>query len=281
MTVLKNAIGNEVYGGLIDIGRHFLSEPFTIKYTFVTQEELNEALKNSPKTGNRIYWMELFYRCHMSSYSGLKRLLDWIDIIERSSYNFISYCSGLRGLMECAGDTYDGLSAVAITLGDNKSLIKQALQGTLEEILITKELEDKLIHFTHASKTYSKITGLDYHKPKQSQDYVKALEKDSTIKFYEYYGFLCELTHPAGTSLGYNFEETSAGELFFSPKRDIQLVTDALERDKGLITELLMKGFNPITLLIKTINLFQIEGMYSKYADGITLDFPAWNRISK
>jgi hypothetical protein len=138
-----------------------------------------------------------------------------------------------------------------------------------------------LIHFTHASKAYAKVTGLDYHKPKQSQEYVKGLEKGSSIKFYEYYGFLCELTHPAGASLGYNFDETSNGELVFNSTKDHQLVLDALVRDKDLIIEILMRGFNPISLLIKTINLFKIEDMYSNYADGIVLNFPAWKRICK
>jgi hypothetical protein len=280
MTILNNAIGEDAYK-IIEIGRHLLSEPLAAKYKFVTQEELKESLEKSPKSGNQIYWMELFYRCHMSSYSGLKRLLDWVAIIEQSSDNFIAYCSGLRGLMECAGDTYDGLSAIAITLGENKELLKNAIEGNLGEIAINQELEEKLIHFTHASKPYSKETGLNYHKPKQAQEYVKALEAGSSINFYDYYGFLCELAHPAGTSLGFNFEETSEGEMIFNPKRDSQLVSDAINRDKELIIELLMRGFNPITLLIKTMNLFQVEDMFSKYADGITINFPAWKRINK
>lgn len=279
MTILRENIGEEAYK-IIEIGRHLLNEPMKVKYKFVSENELKAALEKSLEFGNQLYWREIFYRCHMASYSGLKRLLDWVSIIEQSSDNFISYCSSLRGLMECAGDTYDGLSAVAITLGDNKKIIREALQGTLQTIAINQELEDKLIHFTHASKPYSKQTGIKNHKPKRSEEYVKALENGSSIKFYDYYGFLCELTHPAGNSLGYNFDETSNGEMVFNPTRDRQLVIDSLARDKDLIVEILMRGFNPISLLIKTINLFQLEGMYSKYADGIVLNFPAWNRIN-
>ena len=280
MTNIKKSIGEDAYK-IIEIGRHLLSEPMAAKYKFSTEKELEEAFTKSSKVGNQLYWLEIFYRCHISSYSGLKRLLDWVAIIEQSSDNFISYCSALRGLMECAGDTYDGLSAAAITLGDNKSIIKEALRGELETTTVNKELEDTLIHFTHASKTYAKVTGQSYHKPKQSQEYVKKLEEGTSIKFYEYYGFLCEFTHPAGASLGYNFDETANGELIFNPSRDKQLVLDALIKDKSLIIEILMRGFNPIILLIKTINLFQVEGLYSKYADQIVLDVPAWKRIIK
>lgn len=280
MSIVKSAIGKEAYK-TIEIGRSILSEPISAKYKFTTEGDFKKAVKSSPQLGNQVYWKELFYRCHMSSYSGLKRLLDWISIIEGPSDNFISYCSGLRGLMECAGDTYDGLSAVAITLGENKALIRKALLGTLDNVAINQELENRLIHFTHASKAYAKATGVSNHKPKQSQEYVKLLEQGSKIKFYDYYGFLCELTHPAGASLGYNFDETVNQELIFNPKRDQQLIIDSLARDKELICELLMKGFNPIILLIKTINLFQIPEMYSKYADGVSLDIPAWTRITK
>jgi hypothetical protein len=191
MTIIKKTIGENAYK-IIDIGRQLLNEELNTRYRFVTPEELKETLKKSSQTGNQIYWMEMFYRCHMSSYSGIKRLLDWVDLVENSSGNFISYCSGLRGLMECAGDTYDGLSAVAITLGENKEIIKKAISGNLKEILLNEELEQKLIHFTHASKPYAKETGLSYHKPKQSQEYVKALEIGSTIKFYDYYSFWSE-----------------------------------------------------------------------------------------
>src|SRR5690606_30426987 len=164
---IKKAIGSDAYR-FVEVGRHLLSEPPRVRYKFTTMDELMHTLKKSAEHGNQIYWTEMFYRSHMSAYSGLKRLLDWFRIIEVSSDNFISYCSALRGMMECAGDTYDGLSAVAITLGDNKEVIKKALEGNLKEIMLNEELENKLIHFTHASKPYSRETGLSYHKPKRS-----------------------------------------------------------------------------------------------------------------
>lgn len=280
MTILKSTIGDDAYK-IIETGRYLLSETSTVKYKFLTENELNNSYQQSTKLGNKNYWLEIFYRCHMSSYSGLKRLLDWVSIIEQSSENFISYCSGLRGLMECAGDTYDGLSAIAITLGENKQVIKMAINGLQNEIVINQDLEDKLIHFTHASKEYAQTTKIKNHIPKKPYEYVRALENGSTMKFYEYYSFLCELTHPAGTSLGYNFDENDKNELFFNPSKDKTLVANSFLRDKDMIIEILMKGFNPITLLIKTINLFKIETMYSRYADKVVLNVPGWERITR
>lgn len=280
MSELEKSLGPKAYK-TIEIAREQIFEPLTVKYLFISEDELRSHYVSSVAEGNFMYWSEIFYRCHMSAYGGLKRLLDWISIIEASDNNFISYCSGMRGLIECVGDTYHGLHAAAITLGDNKKMIKNIMEKTSSKITLNQELEDLLIHFTHASKPYSKLTGNKNHQPKKPWQYVAELEKGSGIKFYEYYEFLCELTHPAASSIGMNFDQQASGEMVFNPKKDRQLVIEARKADKDLIIELLMRGFNPITLLIKTINLFQLEGMYSKYSDSLVLDVPAWHRIIK
>lgn len=279
MNLLEKSIGRQPYH-IIEIGKDLLSEEQKIQYTFLSEEDFKNLLKENLSEGMRIYWLELFYRCHMGAYGGLKRLLSWVDIVENSNNNYISYCSGLRGLMECCGDTYHGLSQLAITLGDNKKMIKEALDSKSTELCINSEFEEMIIHFTHASKTYSKVIERKEYKPKQSLEYVKLLEKGSSIKFYDYYSFLCELTHPASISLAYNFEDIN-GKLIFNPNRDTALVSSAFKTDSVLISELLVRGFNPIILLIKTINLFSLPDLYSKKADSVVLDNPAWKRILK
>lgn len=227
----------------------------------------------------QIYWQEMLYRSHLCAVSALKRNYDWIRALEKSDNNYILYCSAFRGLMESIGDTYDGLSQVAITLAIQNKVIKDAINSNLKEVATSQELEDLMINFSHASKKVNKLTNDNVFKPKKTYEYIKLLEESSKHKFYEYYETLCEVVHPASSSLGFNFTEEN-GRLKWHGEKDTEIIEYSIKNDKELFLELLMRGLNPVYLLLKTLNLLQFKPVYTERADKLNLNnIPAWKRV--
>lgn len=275
---LKKCLGKENYR-IIEVSRYLLDEQTNAKYFFLTNDRFSEVLKENITQGMKIYWQEILFRAHMSAYAGLKRLMDWVNLLETVDKNFIAYATALRGLIECSGDTYHGLSRVSNTFADNKQTIVKAFNGDLDKFEVCKELEDILIHFLNASQAYAKEVGNKEFNPQQAQAYISLMEKGTKFEIYKYYKELCEFVHPSAPSLGYNFSESENGYLYFNPTKDEFMVNQSLKNDRELIIHILQMSLNPISLLIKTINLFKVEGMYSKKADSIVLQFPAWEKI--
>lgn len=279
MNPIKMAVGD--FYRSIEIARRINNSQPSTQYPFMDTAKFQELLKADVSLAMKTYWYEILLRSHMCAVSGLKRFLDWIDAVEKSEDNYILYCSSLRGLMECAGDTYHGLSEIAISLAEDHKTVREGISGQMKTVVIAQEWEDKLIHFTHASKQRAKALGQKEIQPKQSKEYVELLEKGSKIKFYSYYQTICEIVHPASDSLGYNFEGDDNGILRWSGRRDSEVITMSVVQNKELITELLMRGLNPIFILMKTINLFDQKELRIPGADAMSLDsLPAWTRIT-
>lgn len=278
MTLNKIIIADKSNYRSVELGRSVLKQILETRYPLTSTDEFKRLLSQKIEDGMRVYWHEILGKCHMSSVSGLKRTLDWIDSIERADGNFILFCSSLRGLMESAGDTYYGLNAIALSLAKMRATIEKALTGTLSDLAISQELEDRLIHFTHASKEAAKIFDKSF-EPESAKTCVSRLNQNSKIDFYELYSFLCEVTHPASTSLAFNFTEDN-GVLIWDGKKDSELISILLNRDQAMIDELLMRSFNPIFLLMKTLNLFSNHDFRIPSADELNLDkVPAWQMV--
>ncbi|TJW53756.1 MAG: hypothetical protein E5X65_14795 [Mesorhizobium sp.] len=102
-----------------------------------------------------IYWTEMLYRAHMASVASVFRTSRWIKVAvrEHEAGSLYGCASACRSLIESAGDINHSLGPVARTLAYNKDAIRAEISGQVgEPMLSAKELEDTLIHFTHARK---------------------------------------------------------------------------------------------------------------------------------
>ena len=68
-------------------------------------------------------------------------------------------------------------------------------------MMISKELEDTLIHFTHARKLSKGEDAPSTHRARQPWEYIKRIEEMNNNGVKELYSELCELVHPAADSV--------------------------------------------------------------------------------
>ena len=67
------------------------------------------------------------------------------------SANFLGWAASVRGLLESAGDTVDGLLSIPLSLAQRHGTIRRCLAGEEKErMVVYSELEAKLDHFVHA-----------------------------------------------------------------------------------------------------------------------------------
>lgn len=131
----------------------FLTENQT-KYSYLDIDSFNSLTERDPFYGIQIYWQEILGRAHFAAASSLIRSHRWCAGIIASYENklFLPYCACFRALIESVADTYDALNSIAASLAENKKAINELLLKNSDKIIVSKELEDKLIHFAYARK---------------------------------------------------------------------------------------------------------------------------------
>ena len=193
-------------------------------YNFMSESEFEGlALKNIDWAGIQ-YWQETLDRAHFSSATSIIRAVNWTKAIDAAyeDDNFLSFMSSLRALTEFAGDTVHSLNLVPLTIAENSSQIKKMLSGNSDFFISSKELEESLIHYTHARKVKKDETCSESHHAEQTHVYVKKL-KPYAPKIYEMYTALCGFTHPAAQSVGAHLTPINENDWFLTvdPGRDV------------------------------------------------------------
>ncbi|WP_198291713.1 hypothetical protein, partial [Pseudomonas asplenii] len=194
--LVKDIFGQagEVYPPII---QDLLECSYNKKYKFLNLDDFKLL---SGSDSNYVYWIEILYRSHWAATSNLIRHDRWYELCYNSSIispNYIAFCSGLRGLLECATDTYDALGGVPLTLAQASSYIEDALlRRPISKILFSEELEDRLIHFSYARKLNKQENAPKSHEAKTASYYIAQLDSvDLPLK--NLYAELCQVVHPA------------------------------------------------------------------------------------
>jgi len=105
-------------------------------YTFVSDEWFetwSHSEHVSIDQANHIIMHELLEKSHLAAITALIRARRWADAVCRMSdgSNFVGWAASLRGLLESAGDTVDGLINVPTSLARNYDLITRCLAEIL------------------------------------------------------------------------------------------------------------------------------------------------------
>lgn len=283
MSLVKEIVG-EAYS-MIECAKEIIEEFDGVEYFLPSNDKFKTMLKNNPNKMGKYYWSEKLERSHFSAIASLKRIIKWFQMIDKSEDNFILFCSAFRGLIENIGDTYSALDKLPATLGQNRQCIINSMKGN--SMAICQDLENLIENFIYASKQISQIVknsnkNNTIYDPLSSAKYVKILEIDSKIKYYELYKYLCEMVHPAAPSMTYSFIDKGEDMIQFDYQKDIRLVKEMSFKNKDVFVELIMKGMNPIFLLFGVINMFGIQKLYSNVVSKMDLSYmPAWEKIIK
>lgn len=270
-----------IYGSLINDISPFLTRE---RYHF---EDLDvfESKALDPFSGEaysrRVYWSEMLARAHMASVASIFRTTRWAEsaVREYSAGNLFGWASSCRSLIEAAGDSAMSLSAVPLTLAQQNRKIRGQISGKYSgPTTVSQELEESLIHFTHARKVQKNEEAPPSHKARQSADYVKYLEAMEIKGAYKTYSFLCELVHPASTSVATLFRSEDHGWTF-SPGNEQHALRELAENNKELFGDVLSAAYNPPILILKVLHKFDLFSKIDKLRAYRFDHVPIWNRI--
>ena len=191
----------EVYTEVLDKLRPTLRD---YDYAFMSGDEYFALSVQSIGAGNRVYIQEILFRAHFGALTAVLRQDRWMRGLRDAavSGNYFVFCACLRGFLESAADTFDGLWMVPHTLAKNFAIFQRALQGRLTvDSLTCAELESALIHLSYARRLPKDAQVEKSHQAKTMRDYLQVLEDEGSTALLDLYGELCELTHPAAATI--------------------------------------------------------------------------------
>ncbi|KTC58844.1 hypothetical protein [Pseudomonas savastanoi] len=224
-------------------------------YTYMPPSEFHLLMANDWKSGAKVYWMEMLGRAHLAAATSIIRASRWSSGMTTcyAAGLFLPFCACFRALIESTADTYDALSSVAINLSECRADVNNVLKLAATKSLIAGELEEKLIHFSHARKLPTKNASPKSHNAKQAANYVNTLEKAGLAGLYELYSELCQYTHPAAHSVASSLLPTSEDSFNLTTVCDSLQIELMIEKNKPLLLPLLMYAFNPGALILKVL----------------------------
>ena len=157
---------------------------------------------NPPKMG-RIYWREMLFRTYWAAALNLMRHQRWQAGCVRAfspPANLLAFAASLRGLLEASQDAFYSLRQVPHLLADNQQAIEAALKSSGHQFGISKDLEDRLIHFIYGRRVGKGEQDMtpESHIALEPKEYRNAigLPEDNRENFKELYDYLCGVCHP-------------------------------------------------------------------------------------
>jgi len=253
------------------------------EYFFVDNDSYKKVSIQHINVGMKIYWFEILERAHLCGVTAILRQNSWIKGIINSinDPNFIQFASAFRGFMEASSDAYAALRGVPSTISEINKVIRLALEEKLYDVHTSSDLEDTLIHFAHARKVGNHENVPYSHKAKTERQYLTSLTVEKSNMIHECYSELCEITHPASLSV-FSFIDEKDMILRLSTKKDLMNIQSFCRKYIEIIEDIFQLSLNPLFLILKTLNLFNLKNVYTPSAENINLDkIPAWSKILK
>ena len=183
-------------------------------YTFMDLETYNALARERPEHAQAIYWREMIVRVHLACCASLLRHGEWLNallIAIEGNCLFGTYAA-CRGFLESAADAFYSLGPVPKTLAPTLTSIRARIkEKPTDTVAISKELEDRLIHFSHGRKLQRGEITDPVHAAKQIRDYLDGLKHAGIRDVHAFYAELCSITHPSAESVVLWFDEAKEG----------------------------------------------------------------------
>ena len=273
-----------VGNGFLEILKKFPLTQLNKKYSFVDNEEFKKTLIADFAKGNKIYWYEMLMRSHLAASTAILRGRRWLDGIVSSvnENNLLTFAAALRGFIESSADAQTSLVSVPMTLARNYQMINKALLGQVNEPFICKELEDALIHYSHARKPKKGEAVPETQKAMKVTEYMEILLKADVPQVIKCYARLCDLTHPGATSVWMWLEGDSDLEFRINLNQDRDIIKWFLAEYELMFPDIFMQAFNGSILTLALLNLFSIAEYHTPALKKWNFsNIPAWKNIQK
>ncbi|HHF3232183.1 TPA: hypothetical protein ACPJ2O_003770 [Vibrio diabolicus] len=245
-------------------------------YQYMSHEEHEILMSKDFHAGLSQYWIEILYRAHFASVASIYRNYQWVKGMETAYKNnlFLPYTACFRALIESAADTYDAFDGVPMALAKNNKKINKIITGKYNKnaSFISAELEDKLIHFSHARKINKKDSFPDSHQAKSAAKYINNLDKNKSLKLYECYSELCEYTHPAASSTANFVASVDENTFVFSTGFDSDKIMALSSKYSAATQMILSSAFNPGLITLKLLRKFSASTCQVPIVDNVGLN---------
>lgn len=258
-----------------------------VEYKFMDNEKHESLLMSDMNRGMEIYWREILYRLHLASTITIVRFDKWIQgILLGAKYgNFILYATSLRGLIESCADSDDTLRNIPLPLSEIFDKVQNSINGNTEKPVLFPDGEDKLIHFSHAAVFRRGDDVPNTWKAKTAKSYIENIDGIANGDLYSSYKQLCNLSHPAGYSVRYNFaitEDEEKNAIYNRNKKmDLVNILGFSEAYKSRIDKLIRIPMNSALICLKILNHFSIKELHTPILNKVGLDVPLWKDVEK
>jgi hypothetical protein len=254
------------------------------KYFLMNNSDFTKIAENDLSNGMKIYWSEMLYRAHMTSTISIIRNYRWFSGILQASdnQNIMSFAACFRGFLESSADSFDSLFHIARNLAELQTTIKLALKQELNINIVSPELEDLLIHFSHARKVEkNEKTPLSHHAKTTKQCLVNLIGTENG-PIMDLYKLLCEITHPAAISV-LTFLHTEDGqEIETCFNNDYKVIEYICTTYKEQVLQLFYQGTTPPILILKVLNNLENKEVFTPFIKRVNLEgIPAWGNIKE
>jgi hypothetical protein len=234
----------------------------------------------------RIYWLEILYRAHFASSTSLLRSERWLDgIITAARHkNYLLFMASMRGFLESAADSFHSLQDVPTLLADSHSVVRKAIKGQLFQMVLSTDIENALIHFTHARRLEKDEHAPSSHRAMQVKEYLESLAAGGDHRLAQCYRELCEVTHPASSSVRC-FARMGQGltgtvyELASEPDSDH--IGHFCESYRDVMPRIVSLGVEPPLVSLRLINEFDEPSLHTEAVTNVGIEsHNVWKQIS-
>jgi hypothetical protein len=259
---------------LDDLGRY--------DYTFMSAPNYDAVLQEDWRRAQQIYWEEILYRAHFAAAASLVRTARWIDamIVLADADNYTAFMAAYRGCLEASADSFHTFQSVPGWLAEMHTVIRAALAGTPAHPVVFQDLEDALIHFTHARHVARNEVVEATHRAMQTKHYLDALAGDGLPEVTECYRRVCDVTHPGMGSIvcyadGYGTKTGTGYRL--RPDMDAKQILEFCSEFRAVSERMVFFGVVPPIMVLRILNDFAFPTVYTPGVMRIAADrHPAW-----
>lgn len=256
-------------------------------YSFMAEDEFAQICRTNLKVGAKLYWNELLARAHLTAMVAILRSRHWIRAIvtAKRDKNLLSFAAAFRGFIESAADASSALGSIPGTFSRDHAQIIRALSGKLEDqFVISKEMEDELIHFSHARHiTKAERSSVPpSHEAKKVRDYIEVLENGKVDQVINCYQSLCDLTHPGASSVWMWLTTENGVDVDLTTTQDDAVIEFYLAEYRETFLQLLMFAFNPALVTLNVLNYCPIKTLHTPGLLELNLSgIPLWQKCQK
>lgn len=240
----------------------------------------------------KIYWYEILARAHWVAISSVLRNTCWLKAIlyNYEQNNFLAFAGALRSYIESCGDSMTSMKDIPHSFARDYKQITMCVKGNSKKMIISKEIEDRLIHFTYARKVsneekQNKLVP-ESHIAKFTTHYLNVLDnniKDGPVM--QLYSELCQISHPAAQSLLHFMNQTSQGNyeiIRFNLQHNRESISNLIDNHQEAIIQVSQYGYNNSLVLLKLLNKFNLKELITPQLNNYPLqDIKAWNNIKQ